>query len=298
LNLSWEAARRLDSFLNASIGYGPGKLNMAEGAFTQFRHALKAEMKTALNNAGKQDLVELFDLANSNYARVNDLMREQLIARLINVSAPEKVGEILLSSARASDVNKLRELIGVQEMTRVEQGLWKEFFTGGTERGIVVGKTLLGRFDDLGPDMQRALWPNPARLNDIRRFINAANTTQLTAKMAEPLSAQQQTLLGFGQVAALRGTVLTMFRYALGDQQQDAQDFALNMGGGALTMVAPIIMARWITRPGAINMVTQAFTTPARSRKGVELGYKLMTLMVAEQLKESHEEREPYKPGR
>lgn len=293
--LLWEEALKIRSGLARAVR--KGELEVGEGALAQFNKALDAEMKTTLNNAGRKDLVKLFDTVNTKYKAVNDLMREQLIKRLINVGAHEKVGEILLSSARASDVVKLRKLIGVQEMTRVQQGLWKEFFTGGTERGIVVGKNLLKRFDDLGPDMQRALWPNPTRLNEIRRFINTANTTQLTAQVADPLSAQKQTLLGFGQVAAGRGMVLTMFRYALGDQQ-DAQDFALNVGGGALTMIAPIIVARWITRPGSVNMLTKALTTPAKSREGVGLGYKLMTLMVAEQLKESHEERKPYKPGR
>jgi hypothetical protein len=102
--------------------------------------------------------------------------------------------------------------------------------------------------------------------------------------------------LAFGQfaaVTALGGSALSTL-----SGKSDTGDFMLRVGAAATVVVAPTIMARLITRPGAINVLNQALMTPAKSRKGLELGYKLMTLMVAEQLKESHEERKPYKPGR
>jgi hypothetical protein len=292
--LTFEMARRLRTQLFALCN--SGELNIGKGALKQFNHALDVEMKRALGEAGNPDLVKLFENASGFYRRTQELLEQSIIKRLVKTDRPEEIGKILLTQGGESTVHALRSLIGVHEMQRVERGLWEELFSKSVQEGIVVGGRLETKFEALGTEMQKAIWRNPEQLNKVRRFVKLVDTTSLPASMAEPVSAQRQSLLAFGQfaaVTALGGSALSTL-----SGKSDTGDFMLRVGAAATVVVAPTIMARLITRPGAINVLNQALMTPAKSRKGLELGYKLMTLMVAEQLKESHEERKPYKPGR
>jgi len=288
-NLTFEDARRLRTQIFSLTN--SGEINIGKGALKQFNHDLDQAMKQALLNSHRPELARLFENASSQYKGTQTLLDKQLIAHLAKSDQPEKIGEMLLLRGSETPVRELRSLLSPEKMKSVERGLWEALVTKATKSDVLIGSSFKREFDKLGPELQRTIWTSPEQLGKIRRFVKLADTANLEPSVGEAISSQRQSLLAFGQVAATRGTVIALVR-GLAGQQQDASDFAMDFGLGASTVVAGPMFARLITRPGALDVVNKALVTPARSRQGMALAWRLQALLVAESLKQDNEDRQ------
>jgi hypothetical protein len=287
--LTFEQARRRRTQLKAIID--SGEMTIGKGSLSQLRQFLADEMKTALGDTGRKDLSELFTIASQNYAIKKELMDTNIIKGLIKAQQPETIGKFLLARGKQTAIKDLRELIGVKSMEDVQAGLWEELFASAQKGGFTDAELFANKWSALGDSVKRELW-SPVMVAKLNKFVTAVKNTGLKPEEVG------QTLLSFGQfqrMSAAGGQILGAGAALAGvgsTGQGDFGDWAIRFGEAGLMSLSPMMLAKLITRPGAIDMMNRAITTSARTRAGKELCYKLMTLIVAEQMKESHPQKQ------
>lgn len=283
--LTFEEARRLRSQIFALVN--SGEVTIGKGSLAQFNRELDAAMKDALRREGQGQLATLFEKASENYHKVQDLLEHSTISRLIKNDKPELVAEMLLQRGSETSAQTLRTLIGPQKMQVVERALWEKMFTNVLERhdGVVVGNTLERAFNGLGTETQKAIWGGrPELLGKIQRFVRLADTVSLKSSLSNPLSAQPTSLMGLMQTGSIGVAAINAGKAAL---TLDATGFAINVGSAGTMYLLPSTVARWMTRPDAIDVATKALQTQANSKTGRELAYKLMILVQAQEQSEN-----------
>ena len=282
--LTFEEARRLRTTLFSLTN--SGQLDIGKGQLAHFNHELDAVMKAALGDVGRSDLAQMFGAASGNFHKVSDLIDKQTIKRLANTGAPELVADILLSKGTESSTLDLRQLIGPQNMKSVERALWEKMFERTLESSneVMAGARLNQAWDKLGPDVKTAIWGNnPENLSKINRFIDLASRVGLKKEVGEPVT--QSSLMAFGQFAKGIAAMGAGAKYVFGMSPSGSVELAL--GSGAAVTLGPAAIAKWLVRPGAIDVATQALKTPLDTKKGVELGYRILMAIEAQQMQDA-----------
>lgn len=141
----------------------------ARNAWISIRESLDQTIQKALGDAGlSQSAKELSDL-RSVYADQIKSFESNVIQRL-SEGHPNAVADVLLNKESIFNVNLLRHVIGPENMQPVEGQLLKRLIERATTDGEFQPKSFVRNFNNLGPDVQKAIWGD--NLPKVKDFLN------------------------------------------------------------------------------------------------------------------------------
>jgi hypothetical protein len=263
-----------------------GDMNLGKGALGQLNAALHASMKDALVQGGQPQLATAFENASTRYRETQKALENSVIDRLFTTDKPDTAIDVLLhegSSKTGMDlVNKL--VVNPNKRAIIQRALVERMLNNAQQEGILVRGSLENIVETLGEPAMNSIFSNqPGLLDKVRRFTKLVDTISLSPALKKPISSQSPTLIGLLQGGALMGGVGGAFRGGRGGDTQDVLRGAVE--GAALMGVAlltPAMLAKVMTRPGAVDLLTRAATTPIGSDAGQKLYQRIMMLAAAE----------------
>lgn len=144
----------------------------ARNAWISIRNSLDQTIQKALGDAGlSQSAKELSDL-RSVYADQIESFESNVIQRL-SEGHPNAVADVLLNKESVFNVNLLRHVLGIigpENMQPVEGQLLKRLIERATTDGEFQPKSFVRNFNNLGPDVQKAIWGD--NLPKVKDFLN------------------------------------------------------------------------------------------------------------------------------
>lgn len=145
----------------------------ARNAWIAIRGSLDATIQKSLSDANMPELAkELSDL-RSVYADQTKAFESNIIQRLAN-GHPNTVADVLLNKESVFNVNVLRHIIGADNMKPVEGHLLKRLIERATVDGDFQPKSFVRNFNNLGPDVQKAIWgENLPRVVDFLNIVRS-----------------------------------------------------------------------------------------------------------------------------
>lgn len=281
--LTIEQAWQMRKLLNkmAYSGTDPISTTMGKGALQKITGGLTDAIDTALRTAGRVDLAQHFAQASSRFAKTKGLLENSMIQTMLKrgKNSPETVLSLLEGSSAETAATTLRQLIHKTPMREVEAALWRRMLEPPVENpeGILMGRRLKQTLDGLSNGAKRAIFPDSQRLAKIERFAELADKAAVMSGVGSSTAARAAggagTLMAYGQMAAI-GTAGGFAIKNIMSQDSDGR-FWVNLGTGAAVLIAPAVLAKLLTRPGATDTLISALSTDARSTIGRQLAARI-----------------------
>ena len=271
--ISWAQARLMRSLLFKISR--TGEVDIGKGAISQITAAVDDAMTKGLEQAGRKDLAQQFRGASNRFRTNSELLKTSTMEAIARSDKPGLVLDILKQDP-TTGIRTFRRLAHSQPgvVEAVERKLWEEVFESAQREGVLIGNSLERHLDkELGEEAVKAIWgSNSETLAKVKRFAKLADTMSLRSSLTRPMSDQPQSLLAMGQGALAATALVQAGRSVL---HQDYSGFALNLGAFGMVIVGPYQLAKAMTSPRSVEMLTQALKTPAASSAGVKLGIRL-----------------------
>jgi hypothetical protein len=262
-----------------------GEMNIGKGSLGQLNKALDESMQTALKDAGRPDLAKAFRSASDSYREFKDLFENSVIEGLAKSDKPDTIIDVFLrEGASKTATDTLGKLVkDPAKLNVIRRGVFERLFSGAQTEGILVHGKLQNVLDNLGePAIKSLFGSDPALLSKIKRFSKLVDTVSLGTNLTRPVSSQAPSLLALGESGIVGGALGGgMVATAL----HSPQGLFLALGTAGSTMLGPLVLAKIMTRPAAVDMLNRALTTSATSTAGISLLNKLSAIAGVEMTK-------------
>lgn len=272
--VSFKGAARLRSDLLKVTRTGTELLGgQAKGAAKQLAGLVDEALERTAADAGPEVLTAFRD-ANKFYQEGAKLFNGKLI-RQLSSAKPEAIVSAISKARKPGSIREIRTAIGNPKAWEEVQGTYlRELLdtsfenSGDIARGTFLsGKRINTKLANFGEDALNELL-GPAKLKAFREFTQALET------------AQRRTGSGLSGLNIRGGLEL----YSLG-------------AGNIALALTPAVLARVLTNPQAIRLLTKGFKAPAGSRQATEAITRLSAIAGALQSGEDRKPAQTASPG-
>lgn len=210
-------------------------------------------------------LATMWDEANLIEAGANQQFNTKFIRELVKLAdmrgkgAPEAVAEKVWRTGRPTQVKVVRNAldpIAWEKMQHIEmERLMQESFENGVPNGRRMEAALFGP-SGLGEDVLQAGF-NPATVRELKGFVNALKLQQ--AKQGDSTGRVWIQLAQATAAVGVIGDIAGVFG-------EDGSGPGLT-SAGATILLGPAVVGRLLTKPGAMQWLTEGLTASPKSAK-------------------------------
>ncbi len=241
-----------------------GEMNIGKGSLAQLNKALDGAMQQGLKNAGKADLAKTFHAVSTKFRETTKLLETKIMQAVAKSEKPEAILDMMMANPE-STMKTFNALVrNKQTRAAVQRGFLEGTFTKAFKQteGVVVGDKLEKLLHAI-PDEALAAMFDKSHLAKLRRFSELSHAISLRSSLTRPVSAESTSLMAMMQGGAA---------VSLASLWQSPEGYML----GASTLLVPVLMARIMTRPAAVEVLTKALTTPRTTQKGADLVIRIL----------------------
>lgn len=248
---SFQDIRKTITSIDSALG--SGEVTAGKAQLMKFRQALVDQSQSMLQKADPK-LANMFQNANEEYQATSDLLEKSITKRIVNSENPEKIADYVLSGTQ-SHADNLRTLIGPEQMKAVQGAALRRMVTNSVDKsGEVDGVKFAQQWRQMGPEAQKALYPDEAHRAAIDKL---ANVWQNTAK---PLTEAQTTGVGRFQ-----------------GNKMGTEFGTLGVGGVMALMGHPAGLAAAMTTAAGLHFAPAGIAKLLSSPRGAQIAADLFT---------------------
>lgn len=237
-----------------------GNTGIGKGSLKQLTMLWHGEIENALSKADPA-LAQQFNAASGEYRQFITTFKNKTIQRLVKEAAPEKILDALMSDAGETTAQKLKSLIGTDNMEIVRASLWKRLLQKASPAdGTFLAPQFEKAIDKLSLEAQKAVFGSEQAVAKMRQFAQLMDSSWIHNAAQTSISK-----------AAIRGVTGGIVGTALGFEgnrlmgHDGAGHLYLWAPTGAAMAIAPTVVARILAKPDGVDVVSRALQTSPKS---------------------------------